>query len=270
MDYSEFFSSLKSEIISIFNPLLLSNDFQKFANVQKKKDGSYITDIDNLISELIKKKCKNTKEFQNHNFISEEDLSDSFKYPSIILDPIDGTRELVKGIPECAVSLAIFNSSSIEDKKNISWIMNPFNEFETLSYFPESKSELIRKSTFEKNKQNETLLGFVSRSEWNKNKLFLVNESTISNEKIKTFLFPKGSIAYKLSLLSLGICDFVISYNNKNIWDIAAGTHQCFQKGIFLYLNGIKITSLDKLDYAPKFLWCREEHKDFLENLFLK
>ena len=122
----------------------------------------------------------------------------------LILDPIDGTKELVKLRPECAYSLAIFNSSNIDDPKNISIVFNPFTGFEVSTFTP-----LVEKKMF--TKKHST---FVSRTEFESNlyEKYLNKDLEIN---------PMGSIAFKLSLLASHKCDFIVSLKPKNIWDLS-------------------------------------------------
>jgi myo-inositol-1(or 4)-monophosphatase len=98
-------------------------------------------------------------------------------------------------------------------------------------------------------------LGLVSKSEWQKGLYKNIDESVVH-------LSPRGSIAYKLGLLAAGACDFIVSKKNKNIWDIAAGAILLEKRGFSFYERGIKIESLDKLEYFAPLLWCRED--DFI------
>lgn len=212
-----------------------------------KEDNSPVTEIDLFVSELIKLEVQ--KAFGTMNFLSEEELRD-LEFPTIILDPIDGTRELVMGKAECALSMALMNSSSIEDKNNRAWIYNPFTGFDIASddlFYPRY------------DKKNQPFLGLVSRSEFKKGHFdkFLSMNPDVT-------LSPRGSIAYKLGLLAAGSCDFVISLSPKNIWDIAAGTILCHQRGMKLYQEGKEVTDLREIHIKGKLIWAYPEVHDFI------
>jgi len=215
--------------------------------IKIKEDNTIVTDLDIFISERIREEFK--KEFPDLSFFSEEH-PDNFCFPMIILDPIDGTREFANGVNECAISFGVYYSSDFNDPRNFSWLYNPFTGFEIHSGNP-----VIRG----KDLTNDQLLAFVSRSEFDK-KLFQ------SNEQIN--YQPKGSIAYKLGLLAAGAGDFVMSKRPKNIWDIMAGTHLCFARGMYLFHNGKKIERLDEELIQNDLLWCTEElYNSHLKNL---
>ena len=215
---------------------LLFQDESKIS-ITQKSDNTIVTEADIFISDLIKDKFIN--KYPSLNFYSEED-QENFKFPMIILDPIDGTKEFAKGIPECSVSFGIYYSQKLDDKRNFSWIFNPFNRFE-------AKTEsLIPKQNM---KDKNTFLAFVSNTEY---------EKGLHKSSEKVHYTPKGSIAYKLGLLATGAGDFVISKKPKNIWDIMAGTHLCHERGVNLYHNGIKVTELNQIQISNDLVWANE------------
>lgn len=237
---------LTKEIQEIFSK---NNDRQLQANL--KSDESIVTEIDLLVSNFFKNKLSSHSKYSKFHFYSEEDFN-QFHFPCAVLDPIDGTRELAKGRAECAVSLALMNSAEIADNKNYALVYNPFSGF-----LMDSEMKFVE--AFNHSIQN--LSGMVSRSEYHKG--FFNN---IKNQKIH--LFPRGSIAFKLALLSSSACDFIVSKNPKNVWDIAAGTILAHQRGYHFFENGKKVTHLDKERYNGVLLWCKDEHRDELMSEF--
>lgn len=216
-----------------------------------KKDQSIVTEIDLFVSQIIKEQLSLHAKYSSYSFFSEEDYSE-YAFPCAILDPIDGTRELVKGRPECAVSLALMRSSRIDDPENYAWLFNPFSGFslDTTMLFVPSLNRSSQKS-----------LALVSRSEFHKG-LF---DKFLQQSQIE--ISPRGSIAFKLGLLASGACDFVISLAPKNVWDIAAGTILCHQRGIYFYQNGIRINKLDKMSYEGVLIWTTEAQFSMLQSL---
>ncbi|MBY0413428.1 MAG: hypothetical protein K2Q18_04655, partial [Bdellovibrionales bacterium] len=180
--------------------------------------------------------------FNSYSFFSEVEF-DEHIFPSAILDPIDGTRELVKGRAECAVSLALMKSPELSDPSNYGWLYNPFSGFSIDSDVPFVASN---------NMSVQKVLGMVSRSEFEKG---YFNEFLSLDPKIE--ITPRGSIAFKLGLLASGGCDFVLSVSPKNIWDIAAGTILCAQRGMKFYQNGVEVTRLDQVQMKGILLWAQ-------------
>ena len=210
--------------------------------VNLKDDKSVVTEIDLFVSNLLKEKLQHHPQYKHYAFFSEEEYGE-LKFPTAILDPIDGTRELIKGRAECAVSLALMKSSSLVDTDNFAWLYNPFSGFSLDTDVPFISSN---------NKSTQKILGMVSRSEFEKG---YFDSFTTIDPKIE--ITPRGSIAFKLGLLASGGCDFVLSLSPKNIWDIAAGSVLCARRGIKMYQNGVEITQLDQVHMKGIMLWAQ-------------
>lgn len=200
--------------------------------VKEKTPGDPVTVIDLAISNSVKE----ISHRENLHFYSEEEPRD-WKLPLIIIDPIDGTRELIERRPECAVSIALIKEWDFTSPKNEGWIFNPFTE------------ETFSDETLSQRTSGKKLLGYVSRSEWKAGLFDSLNDSSIELKAV-------GSIAYKLALLSAGKIDFVVSLKPKNIWDIAAGTVLCEKLGFEFYSEGKRVTHITKELYRPPLLWC--------------
>ena len=224
----------------------------KDIEINLKSDNTIVTEIDLFVSNLIKEKLKDHSKYKSYNFFSEEEF-DKLIFPSAILDPIDGTRELAKGRAECAVSLALMNSPDINDPLNYGWLYNPFSGLSLDSSTPFVPSN---------NKSAQNILGMVSRSEFEKGYF-----KNLINIDPRIEMTPRGSIAFKLGLLASGGCDFVLSLSPKNIWDIAAGAVLCAQRGIKMYQNGVEITRLDDVHIKGILLWAPES---LAEDLYTK
>ncbi|MFG1500694.1 inositol monophosphatase family protein [Halobacteriovorax sp. XZX-3] len=209
-------------------------------SIERKADKSIVTEFDIFVSDQVKKVFHESN--FDFNFFSEED-QESFEFPVIVLDPIDGTREFAKGYGECAVSLAILYSADIHDDRNFGWIYNPFTGFEITSD--------VKYPLGSRHAHAEAVNIMISRSEWEKgaNKLDFKHNFRIT---------PLGSIAFKLGLLAAGAAECVISFRDKNIWDIAAGVIICHSRGI--YSDEIDDLSTKKL--KGPFIFCRDELKE--------
>lgn len=242
--------TIKEKISNKLRPVFESDNFLEKLSVKTKDDKSPVTEIDLFISDQIKEILQQDPDFKTYTFYCEEDHQD-LNFPCIILDPIDGTRELVKGIGECSLSLALYKESLIS--KSWGWIYNPFTGFEITS----NKKRLIPSQI-----HDGKLSGLVSRSEWKRGLFSDYNTN-------RFILIPRGSIAFKLGLLGAGATDFVISKRPKSIWDIAAGTSLCHDRGISLFLNGKKVTSLNEKRVEGPLVWCRDEYFDQIRDEFL-
>ena len=242
--------TIKEKIYKKLRPIFDADNFLEKLSVKTKDDKSPVTEIDTFISDQIKKIIQHDPELMQYTFYSEEDHNE-LKFPCVILDPIDGTRELVKGIGECSLSLGIFRSPLLSDSWG--WIFNPFTGFEILS----ENQKFIRSQC-----HDGKLSGLVSRSECKRGLFSDYNTN-------RFILTPRGSIAFKLGLLGAGASDFVISKRPKSIWDIAAGTSLCLERGISLYLNNKKVSSLSEKRIEGPLVWCREEYFEQIKSEFL-
>ncbi|OIQ16751.1 MAG: hypothetical protein BM556_13900 [Bacteriovorax sp. MedPE-SWde] len=222
---------------------------EREVKVDVKKDKSFVTEFDLYISDRVKEIF--LKRHPDFHFYSEED-PESFEFPAIVLDPIDGTREYVKGYGECAVSLAILHSDRVDDPNNFGWIYNPFSGFEISNnlHVPVEQRETVP----------PTISVMVSRSEWENN---LIHHE-LGRDIVVT---PMGSIAYKLGLLAGGACDVVVSKRDKNVWDIAAGVLICHSRGILSFSDGEPITRLNKKTFKKTFIWGKPREIDRVKNL---
>lgn len=209
--------------------LVVGRDLQ----IESKPDKSLVTIIDQQISSF----CKQHASASGFNFYSEEDHT-SLKFPAMVVDPLDGTLELIAGRPECAVSVAWLPTPDM--KTGFAVVFNPFTGFSltTSDIAPwKAKPNLVEP------------IGMISRTEWSKG---------LYKDK-SAHLIPRGSIAFKLALLASGTCDYVVSLRPKNIWDIAAGTMLCQQRGIEMWSAGKKIDRLDTAIYDYPLIWARPE-----------
>lgn len=231
---------LKKKIVSQLDLIFNGTDFRNNLNIASKSDNSIVTKVDTIISDLVKKEIELREQFNGFTFFCEED-HDELYFPCVVLDPIDGTRELSQGIPECAVSMAVMYSSKIDDPKNWGWIFNPFTGFEIDSDQPFCQPLNLNKNL---------LFGMVSRSEWSRGLHSCQNKNII--------IQPKGSIALKLGLLSAGAIDFVVSKRAKNIWDIAAGSIICSRKNIKTWQNEKLVEKLETKMIEASLTWATD------------
>ncbi|MFL3008025.1 MAG: 3'(2'),5'-bisphosphate nucleotidase CysQ [Candidatus Neomarinimicrobiota bacterium] len=180
------------------------------------KDKSYhnpVTTADKEADETIKKILMTN--FPDYGWLSEETVDSSerlLKEKVWVVDPLDGTKEFIEGIPNFVVSIGL-----VKDGNPILGILyNPV----TKELFSASKGEGAflnneRISCSSKEKTEEMVI-LNSRSEtqrglWNPYK-----------DKFKV-LEPIGSVAYKLGLTAAAKADVFASLRPKNEWDICAG-----------------------------------------------
>jgi myo-inositol-1(or 4)-monophosphatase len=153
------------------------------------------------------------EDFPGTGWLSEEtrdDYSRLDKELVWVVDPIDGTKEFVSGIPEYAVSVALVEYGL----PVLAAVYNPATE------------ELFAAA----HGQGAWLNGEAINAEHAlaAKPVLLASRSEIRRGEFEPFepfaeIRPCGSIAYKLALVAAGIADATFSLGPKNEWDIAAG-----------------------------------------------
>jgi len=143
---------------------------------------------------------------------SADDLSRLRHEHVWVVDPLDGTREFVAGIPEFCVSIAFVDRG----KPVAGGICNPASGEVFLGSanfgitYNGSPAQASRRS----NLSGATVLA--SRSETNRG-----DWEAFQNAPFK--IQPVGSVAYKLALVAAGLADATFTLSPKHEWDIAGG-----------------------------------------------
>ena len=180
------------------------------------KDKSYhnpVTTADKEADETIKKILMTN--FPDYGWLSEETVDSSerlLKEKVWVVDPLDGTKEFIEGIPNFVVSIGLVK----EGNPILGILYNPVTK--ELFYASKGEGAFLnneRISCSAKEKTEEMVI-LNSRSEtqrglWNPYK-----------DKFKV-LEPIGSVAYKLGLIAAAKADVFASLRPKNEWDICAG-----------------------------------------------
>ena len=176
-----------------------------------------------------------TESYPDYGWLSEEtvDSKERLKKDRVwIVDPLDGTKEFIQGIPHFVVSIALVeNGISI-----LGVLYNP-----------------VTRETFSAAKGVGAFLNGTPIQCKTKN---LISEMVILNSRSETRrglwepykkyfgeLKPIGSVAYKLGLTAAGQADIFASLRPKNEWDICAGA--CLIReagGKLINLNGKNIS----------------------------
>jgi len=204
--------------------------FQDFTpgavKAETKKGGDPVTEADMAVDTALRELLPQ----EGEGWLSEEtvdDLTRLTKERVWIVDPLDGTKEFVAGIPEWSVSIAY----SVAGRIVAAGICNPV----TRQRFVGSEGGLVKlNGDVVGINHGDTLVGstiLASRSEVNRGQW-----QPFANEPFT--VIPTGSVAYKLALVAAGKADATFSLAPKNEWDIAAG--------VFLVeLAGGRVTTLD-------------------------
>jgi myo-inositol-1(or 4)-monophosphatase len=189
--------------------------------INDKRDSDKVTDGDfNPLTQADLEADAYIKEvlrgaFPDYGWLSEEtvDSPERLDKEAVwIVDPIDGTREFVQGLPEYVVSIALVEKG----EPVVGVIFNPVTD-DLYAAVKGGGTHLNGKRVFcsEVSDISQASLT-VSRSEDRRGEIDPYRDSI---GQIK----PMGSVAYKLALVSGGQADFNISVQPKNEWDVVAG-----------------------------------------------
>jgi len=182
-------------------------------DIQDKGGGDPLTTADLAADALLKEHLLGAR--PDFGWLSEETVDDGDRLEKErvwIVDPIDGTREFVEGLPEYVVCVALVDSGI----PSVGVIYNPA---EDLLY-----AALRGGGTFLNGKRV-----FCSEEKQLKTAASIVSRSEVKRGEIDPFrphlgpVDPVGSVAYKLALVAAGASDFNFSVQAKNEWDVCAG-----------------------------------------------
>lgn len=177
---------------------------------QKTASHDMVTAADYAVNQLLYETF--TQQFPDWGWLSEETQDNRARLSCEtvwIIDPIDGTREFVAGIPEYAISVALVHQGN----PVLAVVYNPaqnelFSAQKGKGAWCNGERIYCKRGT-----QGEMTI-LASRSEYQRGewRAFIHRANIV----------PMGSIAYKLALVAKGAADASFSLGNKNEWDVAA------------------------------------------------
>ena len=152
---------------------------------------------------------------EGEGWLSEEsvdDLSRLGKSRVWIVDPLDGTREFVAGIPEFCVSIAM-----VEDGIPVAGgICNPATNEIFVGSLDLGVTYNGKPARASERTSLRGALVLASRSETKRGEWKQFQKASLN-------VRPLGSVAYKLALVSAGLADATFTLTPKHEWDIAGG-----------------------------------------------
>jgi myo-inositol-1(or 4)-monophosphatase len=186
--------------------------YQASFSVRDKKPDNPVTDADFAADELLKEKLLSL--LPEAGWLSEETVDSPERLAREfvwVVDPLDGTKEFVMGIPEFSVSVALVENGRV----TMGVIFNPVTEELYSTQCGQGvylNGEPVRVS------EQRDLQGArvdASRSEVRRGEFEPFAQLVDVN--------IMGSIAYKLARVAAGQADATWSRGPKNEWDICAG-----------------------------------------------
>ncbi len=181
-----------------------------------------VTEADTAIDALLRQELLR----EGEGWLSEETVDDFTRLEKKrvwIVDPLDGTREFVAGIPEFCVSVAM-----VEDGVPVAGgICNPATNEIFLGSLDSGITYNGKPAQASQRTSIEGAVILASRSETKRGEWTRFENPSIS-------VRPMGSVAYKLALVSAGLADITFTLTPKNEWDIAGGAALVTSAGGFI------------------------------------
>jgi myo-inositol-1(or 4)-monophosphatase len=197
-------------------------------DVAEKADRSPVTAVDREVDALLKRELGRL--VPGSGWLSEETPDDPARLARElvwIVDPIDGTKQLVRGIPEVAISIGLVSDGHVVAAAVVNpmtgeigtWVEGTPPVFEGLETRP--APALLDEAE-----------AIVSRSESEAGELAGLAGLVGSTR-------PVGSVAYKLLRVAAGADALTYSMRPKSEWDICGGTGLVAAAGrVYLRLDG--------------------------------
>ncbi len=186
-----------------------------------------VTEADRALDAVLRKELLRDGE----GWLSEESVDDPIRLQHShvwVVDPLDGTREFVKGIPEFCVSIGF-----VENGRPVAGgIYNPATDETFLGSIHSGVTYNGKPSQPSQRRTLDGALVLASRSEVKRGEWKPFENSTFT-------VRPMGSVAYKLALVAAGLADITFTLTPKNEWDVVAGAALVQSAGGF-------VSTLDK------------------------
>jgi myo-inositol-1(or 4)-monophosphatase len=189
--------------------------FQRFIpgeiTAEYKAGHDPVTEADIAIDDVLRKHLLR----EGEGWLSEEsvdDLTRLGKNRIWVIDPLDGTREFVAGIPEFCVSIAFVENGC----PVAAGIYNPASKELFLGSRGSGVTYNGKPASASPRRQLAGAVVLASRSESKRGEWRGFQNATFQ-------VRPVGSVAYKLALVSAGLADATFTLSPKHEWDVAAG-----------------------------------------------
>ena len=232
------------EIFSRFTPGKIQTEY--------KSGHDPVTEADRALDAALRKNLLR----EGEGWLSEEsadDLSRLDRKRVWVVDPLDGTREFVEGIPEFCVSIAMVEAG----QPVAAGLCNPAtNE----TFIGAIDCGLTYNGEPARASQRTELQGAV----------VLASRSEIKRGEWKQFesapfkVKPMGSVAYKLARVSAGLEDITFTLTPKNEWDVAGGAALIASAGGFVQTLQDGLTCNRKDTLIDGLIACGPFQKDEL------
>lgn len=178
---------------------------------RKEERGDPVTEADHAIDRVLRELLPRGDE----GWLSEETVDEPSRLERRrvwVVDPLDGTREFVQGIPEWCISVGLVE----EGRAVAGGILNPTTGEEVVGSVGAGVELNGQPARVSGRRELEGAVVVASRSE-------LRRGDWDRFEGAPFQIRPCGSVAYKLALVAAGLADATWTMVPKNEWDVAAG-----------------------------------------------
>jgi myo-inositol-1(or 4)-monophosphatase len=191
---------------------------------------------------------------EGEGWLCEEDADDHARLGcevAWVIDPVDGTREFITGVPEWSISVSLV----VGGIAIAGGVFNPSTDelvLGSLNLGVTYNGRAVRAAS-RSNMKGAVVLA--SRQEFNRGEWTHFEDRGFE-------IRPTGSVAYKLSLVAAGLADATWTLSPKHEWDVAAGValinsagaRVCFPGGSPVHFNR-KETLLPGLIASSAGIW---------------
>jgi myo-inositol-1(or 4)-monophosphatase len=180
-------------------------------DIREKSKNNPVTTADLEANRIIRSIVQ--EKFPSDGWLSEEDVDGSYRLRASrvwVIDPIDGTKEFIEGVPQFAVSIGFV----VDGRPKVAIVYNP------------AKERFYCAAAGQGAYLNGEAIHVTARQEIRGAKL-LVSRSE-PKRKFQIFadlceVRPVGSIAYRLAKVAGGDGDGTLTFRSIHEWDICAG-----------------------------------------------
>jgi myo-inositol-1(or 4)-monophosphatase len=201
-----------------------------------------VTEADRALDAVLRKELLRDGE----GWLSEESVDDPIRLQRSrvwVVDPLDGTREFVKGIPEFCTSIGYVQNG----RPVAGGIYNPATDETFLGAIDCGVSYNGKPAQASQRRTLDGALVLASRSEVKRGEW-----KPFENTALK--IRPMGSVAYKLALVSAGLAEVTFTLTPKNEWDVVAGVALVESAGGFTSTLEKTALSANRRDPLPSGL----------------
>jgi myo-inositol-1(or 4)-monophosphatase len=181
-----------------------------------------VTEADRAVDAVLRQELLRDGE----GWLSEESVDDPSRLERErvwIVDPLDGTREFVAGVPEFCVSIAL-----VEDGIPVAGgICNPVTDEVFLGALDSGVTYNGKPAHASRRSTLDGAVVLASRSEIKRGEWKRFQDRKLN-------IRPMGSVAYKLALVSAGLADATFTLTPKHEWDVAGGAALVASAGGFV------------------------------------